>query len=119
MQTIVRIFALYRPFRFFAHVGSVPVALGVLLCIRWLLLNIFDYPYSGRTRVPSLIVAAVLLLVGFQIWVLGFVADLLAANRRTLDEIVFSVRRREFAPQFQDDAAAGEDVRAEGRGANR
>lgn len=118
MQTIVRIFALYRPFRFFAHVGSVPVSVGALLCIRWILLNIFEYPYSGRTHVPSLIVAAVLLLVGFQIWVLGFVADLLAANRRTLDEIVFSVRRREFAPQFDGSPAAGENLRAEGQGGN-
>ncbi len=119
MQTIVRIFALYRPFRFFAHVGAVPVALGFLLCVRWVLLNIFEFPYSGRTHVPSLIVAAVFLLVGFQIWVLGFVADLLAANRRTLDEIVFSVRRRDLAPQFATpDDRAGEPFEAEGRGVN-
>ena len=93
------------------------MALGFLLCVRWVLLNIFEFPYSGlETHVPSLIVAAVFLLVGFQIWVLGFVADLLAANRRTLDEIVFSVRRRDLASQFAaTDDRAGEPFEAEGR----
>ena len=113
MQTIVRIFALYRPFRFFGHVGSVPAILGIALCIRWVLLNIFEYPQTGRTHVPSLIVAAVLLVVAAQIWILGFVADLLAANRRTLDEIVFSVRRREFAPRADRAATAAEAPRAD------
>jgi hypothetical protein len=116
MHTIVRIFALYRPFRFFAYIGALPVVLGVLLCIPWVLLNIFEYPYSGRTHVSSLIVAAVLLLIGFQIWVLGFVADLLAANPRTWDEIVFSVRR-EFTPQSSVDEVSSEELRGEGRSA--
>lgn len=96
MQTIVRIFALYRPFRFFFQIGTVPVFIGTLLCIRWVLLNIFEYPVTGRTHVPSLIVAAVLLLAGIQIWVLGFVADLLAVNRKLLDELVESGRRRDL-----------------------
>ena len=104
METIVRIFALYRPFRFFAYIGAIPVTLGLLLCVRWALLNIFEFPYSGRTHVPSLIVAAVLLVVGFQIWVLAFVADLLAANRRTMEELVFSVRRNELAKHAEDQA---------------
>jgi glycosyltransferase involved in cell wall biosynthesis len=118
MQTITRIFALYRPFRFFAYIGSVPVVLGVLLCIRWVLLNIFEYPHSGRTHVPSLIVAAVLLLLGAQIWILGFVADLLAANRANIDEVLLYVRRKELAARTAE-SRAPEDRSAEVKSASR
>jgi glycosyltransferase involved in cell wall biosynthesis len=88
--TILRIFMLYRPFRFFTLLGSVPFSLGVLLGIRWL---IFFLEGSARTRVPSLILAAILILIGFQLWMFGLVADLLAANRKLLEENRLRLRR--------------------------
>jgi glycosyltransferase involved in cell wall biosynthesis len=96
LVTILRIFAIYRPFRFFAYVGLVPFLAGSALAARWLFLNIVEYPVTGRLHVPSLVVAAMLLIVSFQIWVLGFVADLLAANRRMLEEIALATRRTEL-----------------------
>jgi glycosyltransferase involved in cell wall biosynthesis len=98
-RMILRIFILYRPFRFFLIVGAVPSLLGALLCVRWLLLNIFEYPYTGRTHVPSLLVAVLLLLIGFQIWVFGFIADLLAANRTLLEDVTLYLRRQEMATE--------------------
>jgi glycosyltransferase involved in cell wall biosynthesis len=83
-HTIVRSFALYYPFRFFFRVGLVPFVLGVALLIRWGLYWLFEDPY--RSRVPSLVVGGVLIIVAVQIWVIAFVADLQAASRRLLAE---------------------------------
>jgi glycosyltransferase involved in cell wall biosynthesis len=83
-HTIVRSFALYYPFRFFFRVGLVPFTLGFLLLVRWGVYWLFEDPY--RSRVPSLVVGAVLIIVAVQIWVIAFVADLQAASRRLLAE---------------------------------
>jgi glycosyltransferase involved in cell wall biosynthesis len=115
LQTIVRIFALYRPFLFFAQVGAVPVILGLLLCARWAVLNSFAFQRPGH-NLPSLVAAAVLLLLGFQIWILGFVADLLAVNRRLLDELVENSRRRELRSNAQGADAHSEYVLTRGAG---
>lgn len=92
--TILRIFIVYKPLRFFAWLGAVPFAVGVGLMLRWLYLwLVVD---TGRTHLPSLIVAAICVLVGVQIWALAFIADLIAVNRRLLEDIQLRLRRREF-----------------------
>lgn len=88
--TILRIFMLYKPLRFFLLLGSVPFSLGVILGVRWLL---FFWAGSERTRVPSLILTAILILIGFQLWMFGLVADLMSANRRLVEEIQLRMRR--------------------------
>ncbi|WP_017326143.1 glycosyltransferase family 2 protein [Synechococcus sp. PCC 7336] len=91
--TILRIFMLYQPLRFFFMLGSLPLGVGTLLGIRWL---IFFFAGSDRTRIPSLILAAILISIGFQLWVLGLVADLLAANRKLLEDTQLRLRRLEI-----------------------
>ena len=95
--TIIRIFMTYRPLRFFMMLGSIPFSLGFLLCWRWLLLFwgiIGDNP--AKPRVPSLILAAILILIGVQLWIFGLVADLMAVNRTLLEDIQLRLRRQEF-----------------------
>lgn len=82
-MTIIRIFVVYRPFRFFVTVGSIIFFIGMLIGIRFLWFYIAD---GGVGHVQSLILAAVLLGMGFQTILIAFVADLLAANRRLLEE---------------------------------
>ncbi|MBD2041740.1 glycosyltransferase family 2 protein [Microcoleus sp. FACHB-672] len=91
--TILRIFMVYKPLRFFLFLGSVPFSMGVTLGIRWL---IYFFAGTERTRIPSLILASILILMGFQLWILGLVADLLAANRKLMEEIQLRLRRRDF-----------------------
>ncbi len=93
-QTIIRSFALYRPFRFFFAVGLVPFTAGALLGLRWLLYFVFEDPY--RSRLPSLVVAGVLVMVAVQIWVIAFLADLLAASRRIQSDTRVRLRRAEL-----------------------
>ncbi|NEO32015.1 MAG: glycosyltransferase family 2 protein [Symploca sp. SIO3C6] len=91
--TILRIFMLYKPLRFFALLGSLPFSLGVLLGVRWLVYFLIG---TERTRIPSLILAAILILIGFQLWMFGLVADLMAANRRLIEEVQLRLRRKDF-----------------------
>jgi glycosyltransferase involved in cell wall biosynthesis len=92
--TIFRIFIVYKPLRFFAVLGAVPFSLGVLLMLRWLILFLF-VTGTTRTYLPSLVVAAVLVMVGVQLWVIGLLADLIAVNRRLLEDIQLRLRRRD------------------------
>lgn len=92
--TILRIFMIYKPLRFFTILGCIPFTLGTLLGVRWLLL--FWLVDPTRSRAPSLILAAVLILIGFQLWMFGLIADLMAANRRLLEENRLRLRRMEL-----------------------
>lgn len=87
--TIIRIFVIYRPFRFFFVIGGVLFGLGFLVGLRFL----FKYfGGEGGGNVQSLILAGALLIMGFQTMLIAFVADLLAANRKLLEEIRFRTR---------------------------
>ena len=92
---ILRIFLVYRPLRFFLILGSIPFALGFLLGVRWLILFAY-FPEPGRTHVPSLILAAILLLGGFQLWIFGFLADLVAVNRMLLEDLQYRARANDM-----------------------
>jgi glycosyltransferase involved in cell wall biosynthesis len=91
--TILRIFITYKPLRFFLWLGAFPFAAGMALGIRWLVLFTED-PTRGRE--PSLILAAILILIGVQMWGLGFVGDVIAVNRKLLEDIQQRVKRIEY-----------------------
>lgn len=86
--TMVRIFIIYRPFRFFGTLGAVLFVAGLVLGLRFL------WKYMGGAgdgHVQSLILASVLLGMGFQTMLVAFIADLLAANRKLLEDVRFKV----------------------------
>jgi glycosyltransferase involved in cell wall biosynthesis len=85
--TIIRIFVIYRPFRFFATIGFVLFTAGFLIGLR------FVYYYlkgGGEGHIQSVILSAVFIGMGFQTILVAFLADLLAANRKLLEEIRFN-----------------------------
>ena len=92
---IMRMFLIYRPLRFFLLLGTVPFSLGFLLGVRWLA-YFWLFPEPGRTRIPSLILAAILMLSGFQLWIFGFIADLVSVNRLLLEKIQYRIRRADL-----------------------
>ena len=90
--TIFRIFVVYKPFRFFMTLGSVVFAVGVLIGARFL---IYYFYGDGGGHVQSLILAGILIGIGFQTVMVAFVADLLSVNRRLLEELQSKNRRQE------------------------
>ena len=90
--TLIRIYILYKPARFFISIGVVSFLMGMMLYARWMLLYLFDDP--TRVRAPSLIVASVFAIVGVQLGLFGIIADLLSANRKLLEELRARDRER-------------------------
>ncbi|MNR39198.1 hypothetical protein D3C85_1573820 [compost metagenome] len=88
--TIIRIFIIYRPFRFFGAIGAVLFGLGTLIGLRFLA---YYLQGSGDGHIQSLILAGALLVMGFQTILVAFLADLLAANRKLLEDIRYSTRQ--------------------------
>lgn len=84
--TIIRIFIIYRPFRFFGTIGAVLFGAGLLIGLRFLWKYLGG---AGEGHVQSLILAALLLGMGFQTLLIAVVADLLAANRKLLEDVRF------------------------------
>ncbi len=82
--TILRILVIYRPFRFFGWIGTVLFGAGFLVGARFLWLMLAGH---GTGHVQSLILSAILLGMGFQTWLIAFVADLLAANRKLMEDV--------------------------------
>lgn len=88
--TILRTYTLYRPLRMFLGLGGILIAGGVLLGVRFLYYWVSGVGAAGH--VQSLILAAVLLIVGFQVCLIGLLADLIGFNRRILEEILYRLR---------------------------
>lgn len=88
--TMFSIFSIYRPVRTFMLMGSIPIAGGILLGLRWL---IYFSSYQAAS-IPSLILASILLVVGFQLWVLALVSHLLSVNRQLMQDIQYEVRKK-------------------------
>jgi glycosyltransferase involved in cell wall biosynthesis len=106
--TILRTYTLYRPLRVFLGVGAVMIGLGVLLGLRFLYYFIVNQGAAGH--VQSLILAAVLLIVGFQVCLIGLIADLIGFNRKILEEILYRMRRMELAGDLRDASPAADEV---------
>jgi glycosyltransferase involved in cell wall biosynthesis len=92
ISTIVRIFVVYKPFRFFATIGMVSLVAGLVIGLRFLYYFFRD---GGAGHVQSLIFASILLGMGFQTMLVAFLADLLAVNRRLMEDVQFRLRKIE------------------------
>ncbi len=90
--TILRSYTMYRPMRVFFTVGALMILIGAAFVIRFL---VYYFQGQGSGHVQSLILAAVLLIVGFQTGLIGLVADLVGKNRRLLEEILYRVKKED------------------------
>jgi glycosyltransferase involved in cell wall biosynthesis len=90
--TIGRIFVVYKAFRFFMSIGLISFSLGMLGGLRFLY---YYFSGSGEGHVQSLIFASILLGVGFQTMLTAFLADLLAVNRRLMEDVQYRIKKLE------------------------
>lgn len=88
-MTIARIFMVYKPLRFFGCLGMGAFGLGLLVGARFLY---YYFAGRGQGHVQSLILASILMTIGFQLGMLGLLADLIAVNRRVLEEVQHRLR---------------------------
>ena len=93
MVTIVRSFIMYKPLRFFGGVGAVLFLIGLILGIRYL---VFMFTGGAAGHVQSLILASTLLMMGTMTIVIGLQADIIAANRKILEDVQYHVRKIDY-----------------------
>ncbi len=91
--TILRAYTMYRPLIVFTIISIIFLTGGLIGTIRFL---IFYFTGQGAGHVQSLILSAVLLIVGFQIFLIGLLADLIGFNRKILEDLNYRLRRLEL-----------------------
>jgi glycosyltransferase involved in cell wall biosynthesis len=94
--TIFRIYSLYRPLKTFFTIGAALLLVGIALGAR------FVYYYidgGGSGHIQSLILAAILSIVGFQTMLIGLLADLISVNRRLSEEVLIRLKKLERGPR--------------------
>jgi len=94
LLTILRVYATYRPLRVFAAIGSLFLAGGLALGLRFLYFYLTGAGAAGH--IQSLILAAILIILGVQVVLIGLIADLVGVNRRMMEETLYRVRKMEL-----------------------
>lgn len=99
MLTIIRAYMMYKPLRCFTFVAAVPTLIGLFIGIRYLY---FIFMGTAGGHVQSLILGCTLLIIGFVTFVVGLLADVLAANRKLIEDAQYHVRRSEYERLYQE-----------------
>jgi glycosyltransferase involved in cell wall biosynthesis len=93
VSTILRIYAMYEPFKVFLIIGSVLTTLGLVLGLRYAW---FWWLGEIRGHLQSAILSVLLLILGFQTLQWGIMADVVAANRKLLEDALYRIRKRDL-----------------------
>lgn len=94
LNTITRAYLLFRPLRILGTVGAIISAAGLFLLGRFLY---FYFTLPGPTgHVQSLVVGGVLILLGFQVIIIALLSDLIAANRRLLEDVLYRIKSSQY-----------------------
>ncbi len=93
MKTTLRMFIVYRPFRFFITIAAILAIAGFGITGRFL------YYYlngDGNGHIQSLILAAILLLTAVQLSIVAVIGDLMSINRKLLEDIQTRIKKFEL-----------------------
>ena len=93
LTTMIRMYTMYQPLRVFFYIGFFFILAGLIPSVRFL---IYYFMGQGSGHIQSLILASILFVVGFQVLVVGLVADVISFNRRLIEETLLRVRRIEL-----------------------
>ena len=91
--TMLKVYSMYRPLRLFSVAGGATCLAGLAIGCRYLF-----FFFQGQTEghIQSLILSAILLIVGFQIIMMGISAELIAVNRQLLEDIQIRIKKGEL-----------------------
>lgn len=88
--TMMRFIIIYRPFKFFMIISLILFFLGLILGLRFLYFYITE---SGTGHIQSLILCAILILMGVQSLFFAIIADLLAINRKLIEDVQLNIKK--------------------------
>jgi len=93
IATIFRIYMMYEPLRTFSMIGAGIFGSGLVVGARFVY---YYFSEGGAGHIQSLILSAVLMLIGFQTIMFGLLADLIRANRRLIEDTQYRVKKVEI-----------------------
>jgi glycosyltransferase involved in cell wall biosynthesis len=100
MTTIVRIWALYEPLKIFTYIGGIFIFIGLWgvfwLLYHWAIDENFNWFRTFTGHLPTTFAAVLGFIFGIQIFLIGLVADILAASRRLTEETLYRVKRMDL-----------------------
>jgi len=99
-STIIRTYATYESLKVFFTIGAIIMLGGIALGIRFL---IFFIAGEGAGHVQSVILASMLMIIGFLLGMIGLLADLISANRKLIEDMLYRVRKLELSSPSEDD----------------
>ncbi len=91
--TMTRMYAMHQPLRYFFVISSLIMSIGAIPMVRFL--N-FYMKGQGDGHIQSLIIGSVLLMIGFQVIVVGFLGDVISFNRRLIEDVLYRVKKIEI-----------------------
>jgi len=96
LVTMLKVYSMYRPLKIFTIAGGTTFLIGFIIGCRYLF-----FFFQGQTEghIQSLILSAILLIVGFQIIMMGIAAELISVNRQLLEDIQVRIKKQETRPK--------------------
>lgn len=92
-STIVRVFAMYEPLKTFFYLGGSFIIIGTIFFLRFFYFMLLG---NGSGHLQSIMFGAVMFLAGFQVWVLGLMADLIASNRKLIEQVLYNQKQETY-----------------------
>jgi len=91
--TILKTYRDYKPLRTFLLIGGFIILIGLAFGLRVLI----HYLNTGMVtpHIPSAILTAVLLIVGFQVVILALIADMIGSSRKVQEEILYMLKKKD------------------------
>jgi len=102
--TIVRIYTMYEPLKVFTYIGTTMFLVGLGLALR-----IVYYYFEGQANdhVAGAVAAAIVMILGFQVVLIGLVADAISGTRKLTEDALYRLRKMEL-DQIDRDRRQGE-----------
>jgi len=96
LVTMLKVYSMYRPLRVFTIAGGTTFLVGFMIGCRYLF-----FFFQGQTEghIQSLILSSIMLIVGFQIIMMGIAAELIAVNRQLLEDIQLRIKKNTTKPE--------------------
>lgn len=99
MVTIIRSFMMYKPLKFFGIIGAILFLIGTGIGIRFI---VYYCMGQGGGHIQSLILASTFILMGVQTGIIALQADIIAANRKILEDVQYHVRKLDYDNDAKD-----------------
>ena len=108
MLTILRAYMMYKPLKSFTFLAVIPTIIGLVIGFRYLYYIVVG---TAGGHVQSLILGCMLIIIGFLTLMIGLVADVIAANRKLLQDTQYHARRSEYEAIYMQKKMEKEAVR--------